>query len=90
MTDSSRYEIWLTERLSALSSPPRPAADLSLGAHLRDDLGVDSLAFIELMVGFEQQFDLRLDEGDLLPSRYSTVGDVLAEVKKYVSGPRTA
>ncbi|MGW3313399.1 acyl carrier protein [Streptomyces sp. NPDC001073] len=89
-SDAVSFETWLLKKLSALSEPPRQSDDVKPHDRLRDDLGVDSLAFIELMVSFERKFDLRLDEGDLLPGRYQTVGDLLDELEKYDAGPRTA
>jgi acyl carrier protein len=69
---------WLRHRLAKAAEPPRDSADIQGQHHLRDDLAIDSLAFIELMVEFEEAFELRMDEGDLLLGRYETVQDLIS------------
>jgi len=46
---------------------------------LRDDLGIDSTATIELLFNIEEAFDLQIPDEDLRTLR--TVGDVIAYVE---------
>jgi acyl carrier protein len=46
---------------------------------LRDDLGIDSMATIELLFNIEEAFDLQIPDEDLRTLR--TVGDVIAYVE---------
>ena len=56
---------------------------------LRDDLGIDSLATIELLFNIEEAFDLQIPDQDL--RTLVTVGDVIAYVEaKTAPSPRTA
>jgi len=61
--------------------------------HLRDDLGLDSMAVIELLYKIEETFDLQIPDQDLV--RLSTVGAVatyvdqrLAPVKRTAGATR--
>ena len=61
--------------------------------HLRDDLGLDSMAVIELLYKIEETFDLQIPDQDLVS--LSTVGAVakyvdqrLAPVKRTASDDR--
>jgi acyl carrier protein len=51
---------------------------------LRKDLGLDSLAMIELLFKIEETFDLEIPNDDL--SKITTVGDVIAYVEVRLSG----
>ncbi len=52
---------------------------------LRDDLGLDSMATIELLFRIEEAFDLQIPDQDL--HKLVTVADVIAYVKEKVSPP---
>lgn len=54
---------------------------------LREDLGLDSLAMIELLFKIEEHFDLEIPNEDL--SRVTTVADVTAYVEEKL-GAKTA
>jgi len=63
--------------------------------HLRDDLGLDSMAVIELLYKIEEAFDIQIPDEDLV--RLSTVAAVceyveqrLAPAKRPVARSRTA
>lgn len=73
---------WFRDRLGRAADPPRDPAGVQAADHLRDDLAIDSLAFIELMVDFEDAFGARLAESDLLPGRYTTVQDLISHVSQ--------
>jgi len=77
-----RVTDWFRERLAKAAEPPRDPAAVRVTDNLRDELAIDSLAFIELMVDFEEAFGIRLDEGDLLGERYDTVGDLVSHVSE--------
>jgi acyl carrier protein len=53
---------------------------------LRDDLGLDSMATIELLFRIEEAFDLQIPDQDL--QKLLTVGDVIHYVEAKVSGKR--
>ena len=48
--------------------------------HLRDDLGLDSMAVIELLYRIEEAFDLQIPDQDLVG--LTTVGHVVTYVEK--------
>jgi acyl carrier protein len=56
----------------------RDPGSIELEHHLRDDLGLDSMAVIELLYKIEEAFDLQIPDQDLVG--LSTVG----AVSKYV------
>ncbi|MFB6849009.1 acyl carrier protein [Streptomyces sp. NPDC056373] len=78
LTDDTTTSVraWITEKLAAISIPPCPAEEVDDSQSLTEDLGVDSLAFIETLVAFEAEFGVRLDEERLLLFSYDTVGDL--------------
>ncbi len=49
--------------------------------HLFNDLGADSLDFVELSVLLEREFNLRFTEEDT--AKLKTVGDIYALIEKY-------
>lgn len=73
---AAQVAAWVIARLAKAAEPPRDRSQVRLTDHLTYDLAIDSLAFIELMVDFEDAFGVRLAEADLLPGRYATVGDL--------------
>ena len=56
----------------------RDAATIHESQHLRDDLGLDSMAIIELLYKIEETFDLQIPDQDL--PAMTTVGSVAAYV----------
>jgi acyl carrier protein len=56
--------------------------------NLRADLGLDSLAMIELLFKIEEAFDLEIPNDDL--SKIATVSDVVAYVEERLQRPREA
>ena len=67
---------------AALASAPlkRDIDKVRPGDDLRKDLGLDSLAMIELLFKIEETFDLEIPNEDL--SQIATVGDVIAYVER--------
>jgi acyl carrier protein len=66
----------------------RPLAKIDPRQSLRDDLGLDSMATIELLFRIEEVFDLQIPDQDLI--RLVTVADVIAYVEEKVSPPAPA
>ena len=53
--------------------------DVTMDASFIDDLGADSLDIVELIMGFETEFDIEIPEE--LSEDITTVGDVLDYIK---------
>lgn len=58
----------------------RDAASITDAHHLRDDLGLDSMAVIELLYRIEEVFDIQIPDQDLVG--LTTVGHVITYVDK--------
>jgi len=56
-------------------------ADITEDTSFKDDLGVDSLDLLELVMAFEEEYDIELNPEEL--EGISTVGDILEYIKKY-------
>lgn len=56
--------------------------------HLRDDLGLDSMAVIELLYRIEEAFDLQIPDQDL--AGLATVGHVVGYVEKRLGKPASS
>ena len=48
---------------------------IKMGSHLQDDLGADSLAVVEVIMAFEDEFDLKIPEEDT--TQLATVQDIV-------------
>ncbi len=66
----------------------RDAATIKESHHLRDDLGLDSMAVIELLYKIEEAFDLQIPDQDL--AGLTTVGSVAAYVKTRLAPAKAA
>lgn len=66
----------------------RDPASITESHHLRDDLGLDSVAVIELLFEIEERFKLQIPDQDL--PGLSTVGSVAAYVKRRLDEPTPA
>jgi acyl carrier protein len=64
----------------------RDPASIKASYHLRDDLGLDSMAVIELLYKIEETFNLQIPDQDL--AGLTTVGAVAGYVQKRL-GPAT-
>ncbi|MBU6433055.1 MAG: acyl carrier protein [Nitrospirae bacterium] len=58
----------------------RDPATILMTHHLRDDLGLDSMAVIELLYRIEEAFDLQIPDQDL--EGLANVGQVVSYVEK--------
>lgn len=65
----------------------RDPASITESHHLRDDLGLDSVAVIELLFEIEERFKLQIPDQDL--PGLSTVGSVAAYVQQRLAEPKT-
>lgn len=61
----------------------RDAASIKPNHHLRDDLGLDSMAVIELLYKIEEKFNIQIPDQDL--PALTTVTTVAGYVQKRVS-----
>ncbi|UVT17691.1 MAG: acyl carrier protein [Nitrospira sp.] len=65
----------------------RDPATITESHHLRDDLGLDSVAIIELLFEIEERFKLQIPDQDL--PGLSTVGSVAAYVQRRLAEPKS-
>ena len=65
----------------------RDPASITESHHLRDDLGLDSVAIIELLFEIEERFKLQIPDQDL--PGLSTVGTVAAYVQRRLAELKT-
>ncbi|MCS6288656.1 MAG: acyl carrier protein [Nitrospira sp.] len=61
----------------------RDAASIQTTHHLRDDLGLDSMAVIEMLYRIEEVFNIQIPDQDLVG--LTTVGQVIAYVQGRVA-----
>ena len=66
----------------------RDPASITEVHHLRDDLGLDSMAVIELLYRIEEVFDIQIPDEDL--ASLTTVGHVITYVDKRLGVTQTA
>lgn len=64
----------------------RDADSITEQHHLRDDLGLDSMAVIELLYKIEETFNIQIPDQDLTALR--TVGSVAAYVEDRIAPPQ--
>lgn len=84
-TDST---ISLKIRASLAEYLKRDPVTILVTQHLRDDLGLDSMAVIELLYRIEESFDLQIPDQDLVG--LTTVGHVVNYVEKRLGKPASA
>jgi acyl carrier protein len=53
-----------------------------LTASLRQDLGIDSLGFVELKAQIEKQFSIAISEDDFTPENFSTILSLTALINR--------
>lgn len=54
--------------------------DVTMEASFTNDLGADSLDTVELIMEFEKEFDVQIDDADA--EKIATVGDAVALIEK--------
>jgi len=82
MTD----ELWtrVSSILADKLGPSFSAADISPESRLREDLGLSSLRTIDLVITFEDIFDLSIPEDDV--AGLKTVGDIAEVLRSRIDG----
>ena len=85
---TERIDPQITEKIvHALASYlKRDPVSITEAHHLRDDLGLDSVAVIELLFEIEERFKLQIPDQDL--PGLSTVGSVAAYVQRRLAEPQ--
>ena len=63
--------------------PHLQGTELSPAMNLKSDLGIDSIALVQVLVLLEEAFGMTLDDDDLDPRRLSNVGDLVALAAKH-------
>ena len=58
-------------------------ANVTPESHFVRDLGAESIQSIELVVAFEEEFDIEMDQDDALA--VETVGDAIAFIEKVIA-----
>lgn len=56
---------------------------ITLDSTLKEDLGIDSLTKLELILEFENTFEIRIEDIEL--SNLKTVGDIVAIITKKIN-----
>lgn len=55
-------------------------AKVTMGASIQDDLGADSLDIVDLVMSFEEEFDLEIPDDQV--ENIKTVGDVVKYIEE--------
>lgn len=61
------------------------AADIKSDASLLDDVGLDSVALIRFAMGVEDEFDVEIDDDDLVLENFETTGRIARYIKGLMS-----
>jgi len=61
-----------------------PADEITLGAKLVDDLGMDSLDAVELAIATERQFNVALSDEQV--AKLKTVSDIIGLIQRLAEG----
>ena len=48
------------------------------------DLGIDSIQMLEMIVRIEDQFNIEIDDEDLIGENFETIGSVIKMLDKYL------
>ncbi|CAK8163215.1 acyl carrier protein [Candidatus Xenohaliotis californiensis] len=64
------------------------ADDLSMKSHIANDLGADSLDIVELIMDFEDEFDISIPDSDA--ESISTIGEVVKYIEDKINNNSTA
>jgi acyl carrier protein len=77
----------VADELGAIVDQIAPAdgpRELNPSSSFADDLGLDSLALVQLVLGIEERFGVRVPDADVPALR--TVGDAVAYVERHLGG----
>jgi acyl carrier protein len=64
----------------------RPPAEIRMETLLEDDLGLDSMALIEVNIAIEEQLRVAIPAGESPETALRTVGDLVRFVRERVDG----
>ena len=78
---NSSMECKIKEKLNKLLKETTPAEEIQIDSRL-DDIGVDSVTFIQFVVALEAEYKIEFGVDDLNFHKFTTVRDVC----KYVEG----
>lgn len=59
-------------------------------ASLRQDLGIDSLGFVELKAQLEKRFSIVISEDDFTPENFSTISSLTSLINRHSGADRRA
>jgi len=59
-------------------------------ASLRQDLGIDSLGFVELKAQLEKRFSIVISEDDFTPENFSTISSLTSLINRHGGADRRA
>lgn len=76
MTEADAIRQRIIEELLEASESKLDPAEVGDDAHLRDDLGLDSLQAVTVVMSLEEAFGVEVDDDEI--DKLQTVGDVLA------------
>ena len=68
-----------------LERPNRHAISLDLDTDLIAEIGLDSLALVNLVADIEKKFGIFLRDEDLMDENFRTITDILRLIEKYRS-----
>ena len=63
----------------------RDAETITESTDIANDLGADSLELAELLLAFQEEFNIDIDDSET--QNLSTVGDVIAQINAKVTNP---
>ena len=79
----SRDEIFAKIKETIVEQLGADEGDIVLGANFRDDLEADSLDLVELIMAFEEEFDVEISDEEA--QKITTVGEAVAYLEKHSS-----
>lgn len=82
--ERSEIKTVVTEFLSGLSTCSYGSDDIQEGHNLRDDLGVDSLDFVELVMLCEKEFNIGIPDWAVAEKENCSVGEFIDLVESYI------
>ena len=74
----------ISERVIKVIKELSGSESISPDNNLQTDVLLDSLGMVTLLVVIEEEFGIELDESDMNPFDFTTVGDVICLAEKYV------
>ena len=80
MSSNSKEEVFAQIKEITVTTLGIEAADIKMDSKFIDDLGADSLDVVELVMTFEEEFDIPI--GDEVAGAMSTVQDAVSYITK--------